>query len=322
MRKPITLFLGSLALVVMGALAATAILYQRSLRAIDSAKTQSILVRSGPPQTMPSDPDDGKPRIRCAVIGGMTFTGFWSALAARYREETGVHLDVMATGPKMDITRAFKAGDVDLITMHASDSIVNLVADGYALDPQPWMRNDLIIVGPPEDPAGIRGMTDAAEAMKKIAAAKSPFVVHSSLGAQEVLVNILDWNGIQLDPAKTSVLFDDQQRSVLKVAGDKKAYTLVGRIPFRIGRLPNNGLELMVQGDPRLRRPYMVAVANPERIPGVRYSEARRFANYLRKPQTQAWIEQYGKGQIDDQPLFFPVEVFNQTTAAAKAIGP
>lgn len=249
------------------------------------------------------------PSIRVAVIGGMVFTGFWDALAERYRAETGVRVDLIAAGPKNDIVNVFKKGGVDVITMHSSDVMINLFADGCTLDPQPWMRNDLVIVGPPDDPAGVRGMTDAAAALRKIAESKSPFVVHSSLGAQEVLLNILEPNQIQLDPAHLTVLFDDPQRSVLKLAGDKRAYTLVGRIPFRTGRLPNNGLVMMVQGDPRLRRPYLVAVTNPRWMPGARIAEARRFAAWLRSARTQAWIADFGKGTLDEGPMFFPVNV-------------
>jgi tungstate transport system substrate-binding protein len=237
----------------------------------------------------------------------MFFTGFWQALSARYETETGVHVEMVAAGPKDDIRRVFLDGGVDVITMHASDTMVNLVADGYAIDPQPWLRNDLIIVGPADDPAGIRGMSDAAAAMKKIALAKSPFVVHSSLGAQEVLLNILEPNNIQLDAEGTTILFDDQQRDVLAIAAGKHAYTLVGRIPFRIGRLPNAGMEMMVQGDPRLRRPYLVAVANPQRMGTVHVGMARRFADYLRLARTQEWISTWGIGQIDNLPVFYPV---------------
>jgi tungstate transport system substrate-binding protein len=265
-------------------------------------------------QTAPTTAPSTQPTIRCAVIGGMFFTGFWQALAERYEKQAGVHVELVATGPKNDITKVFEQGKADLITMHASDTIVNLVADGYALDPQPWMRNDLIILGPPDDPAGIKGMTDAADALRQIAASKSPFVVHSSLGAQEVLLNILELNEITLDPDHTTVLFDDQQRRVLKVAADKHAYTLVGRVPFRIGRLPNAGLIQMVQGDPRLRRPFMVAVTNPRKFPGSHLAESRRFAAYLRSPETQQWIAGYGRGQLDDQPIFYPVTTWTPAT--------
>lgn len=303
-------------LAVLGGAAVALICFSitaRSLHSIGAAQSPATNLHN-PSAALPVEqafrraPTTG-PSVRVAVIGGMVFTGFWNALAERYEQQTGVHVDLIAAGPKNDIVRVFEQGHVDVITMHASDTMINLVANGYTLDPQPWMRNDLIIVGPPDDPAGIKGMTDAAAALKRIAVAKSPFVVHSSLGAQEVLVNILDPNEIRLDPAHTTVLFDDQQRSVLKVAGEKHAYTLVGRIPFRTGRLPNNGLVLMVRGDERLMRPYLVAVTNPQWIPGVHVSEAKRFAAYLRKPQTQAWIAEFGKGTLDDRPIYFPVKV-------------
>src|SRR5205085_4490298 len=139
----------------------------------------------------------------------------------------------------------------------ASDTIITLVADGWASDPQPWVRNDMILVGPPDDPAGVKGMTDAAKALQKIADKKAPFVVHSSLGAQEVLMSILTDYEIDLDPARTTILFEDRQRMVMGVVAEKKAYTLIGRIPFRNGKIPNQGMVGMVQGDPKLRRPFL-----------------------------------------------------------------
>jgi tungstate transport system substrate-binding protein len=305
--------IGSIALggaaVALICLAVTA----RSFHLIDSARSPAMS-QYDQPVTMPAlqsqlrAPTTG-PSVRVAVIGGMTFTGFWDALASRYEQETGVRVELIATGEKNDIATVFRKGGVDVITMHACDTIINLVSEGLAMDPQPWMRNDLIIVGPPADPARIEGMTDAAGALKKIAETKSPFVVQSSLGSQEVLLNILGPNQIILDPAQTTVMFDDRTRSVLTVAGEKHAYTLVGRVPFRSGRAPNNGLAVMVQGDERLRRPFIMEIANPARVPGARVEEARRFAGYCRTPATQAWIAEYGRGKIDDLPLFFPVYV-------------
>jgi tungstate transport system substrate-binding protein len=245
--------------------------------------------------------------VRVAVIGGMNEVGFWDALAQRFEQETGIPVETVASGPKEGIAPVFRQGGVDLITMHASDTIINLVADGYALDPQPWARNDMVIVGPPSDPAGIKGMKDAATAIEKIVSTRSAFVVHSSLGAQEVLRNILASSDLALDEESTTLLLDDRQRRVLHIAAQKEAYTLVGRIPFRTGKIPNDGLGVMVSGDPRLRRPYVVAVANPARIPGVRLTEARRLAAFLRSPATQRFINEFGRGRFDSDPLFFPV---------------
>ncbi len=139
--------------------------------------------------------------IRAAVIGGMQDTRFWPDLIEKYEKETGVHVEVVASGPKDGIAKVFRLGNIDIITMHSSDAIMNLVADAYASDPQPWARNDMVIVGPEDDPAGIKGMRDAAGALKKIAATKAPFVIHSSLGAQEVIADIMADHDISFDPA-------------------------------------------------------------------------------------------------------------------------
>jgi tungstate transport system substrate-binding protein len=279
----------------------------RSVRSITAARTPGAQIR-GSPLTRPAAPATGR-HVRVVVIGGMTFTGFWGDLAKRYETETGVRVDLIATGEKNDIADVFRKGGVDLVTMHASDTVINLVADGYAVDPQPWMRNDQVVVGPPDDPAKIRGMTDVAAALKKIADSKSSFVVGSSLGSQEVLVNILGPNQIIFTPDQVITLFGDHDRSLLTTASAKHAYTIVGRIPFRTGRIPNAGLELMVRDDPRLRRPFVAAVANPARVPQANYHDAKQFAKWLRDPATQQWIAGYGRGLVDDDPLFFPVTV-------------
>jgi len=246
--------------------------------------------------------------IRAAVIGGVVETGLWAGLAERFERQTGHRVEVVASGPKRLIARAFREGQADLITMHSSDTIIHLVADGYALDPQPWLKNDLVIVGPPQDPASIKGLTDAGETLRRIIDSHSRFVVHASLGAQEVLRDILDAEQLSLDPQRMTVLFEDRSREVLRIAADERAYTIVGRIPFLDGKLANAGLDLMVRGDPRLRRPYLVAVADPRRVPGANLPAARQLAAFLRARETQEWIAEFGRGELDDEPIFFRVE--------------
>ncbi len=143
----------------------------------------------------------------------MVETGFWQALAERFQQATGnrYKIEVVAMGPKHIIADAFRKGRADLITMHACDTIINLVADGYAVDPQPWLKNDLIIVGPRDDPAHIRGSQNAAEAFAKIASAGAPFVVHSSLGAQEVMRDVLNAGNVNLPSDHLTILFTDRR---------------------------------------------------------------------------------------------------------------
>jgi tungstate transport system substrate-binding protein len=96
---------------------------------------------------------------------------------------------------------------------------------------------------------------------------------------------------------------DENQRRVLDRAAALSAYTMIGRIPWVTGKLKAPGIELMVQGDPRLRRPYLVEVS------AAASPAALDLAAYLRSQDTQQWIATFGRGTYDDQPLFFPVSV-------------
>lgn len=238
--------------------------------------------------------------MRVAVIGGMLEAGLWPEVVARYELVSGNHVELVATGPKQVVLDAFRKGGIDLITVHACDAMVNLVADGLAVDPEPWLENDMVIVGPSDDPAKIRGEHDAGVALAKIAAAKAPLLVHASQGADGVLHDLADSAHVALDPAAT-ILFDrDNQHEVVARAAELHAYTFVGRIPYMDGKLRADGIELMVHGDRRLRRPYLVETATHAG------PAARDLAAFLRSPATQAWIATFGVGRYDDQPVFFP----------------
>lgn len=249
------------------------------------------------------DKPSGSPptKIKVAIVGGMTETGFWPALAERYTQLTGHTIEVAATGPKPIVVEAFRKGGIDLITVHASDAMINLVADGLAVDPQPWLRNDLVIVGPTADPAGIKGEKDAVVALRKIIDSKNKLVVHASHGADGVLHDLREAGKLQLPAAQTILFSGEQPQMILKTAADAGAYTLVGRIPVVTGKLKADGIVIMVQGDVRLRRPYLVELAPNASV------AAKDLAQFMRSPETQAWIATFGKGKYDAEPLFYPV---------------
>ncbi len=210
-------------------------------------------------------------------------------------------VELTSSGPKPVVLAAFRKGGIDLITVHASDGMINLVADGLAVDPQPWARNDLVIVGPSDDPAQLRGGTDAVAAIQKIIAAHGKLLVHATMGADTILQDLSESAHLHI-PGDVAIMFaGDDQHQVLARAAAEHAYTIVGRIPFVNGKLKQAGIELMVEGDPRLRRPYLVEVAT--HAP----PEARALAAWLRSPEAQAWLADYGKGRFDDHGLFYPI---------------
>ena len=246
--------------------------------------------------------------VRCAVIGGMTMTGLWPEIAKMFEAQTGYKVEVVATGARPILDTAMRAGKVDLLTMHSGDITTDLVADGYGINMRPWTRNELCIVGPPHDPAHIRGMTNGAAALRKIAETKSRFVDFEGIGSRE-LVHTL-WRLADTEPKGDWVLKDDtvSKFNILQFARTNDAYVVVGYIPAQMGKMPAGGMEILVTGDPVMRRPFIVMETNPQKFPNVNYTGAKALSDFLLSAKVQNFLLEFGRQTNGPGPLFFPVE--------------
>jgi tungstate transport system substrate-binding protein len=250
--------------------------------------------------------------VRCAVIGGMTMTGLWQEIAKMFEAQTGYHVEVVATGPRPVLDAAMRAGKVDLLTMHSGDITTDLVADGYGVNMRPWTRNELCIVGPPDDPAQVRGMTNGAAALRKIAAAKARFVDFEGIGSRE-LVHTL-WRLADTEPRGDWVLKDGtiSRWNILQYARTNDAYVVVGFIPAQMRKMPAGGMEILVKGDPVMRRPFIVMETNPQKFPNANSAGARALSDFLLSDKVQNFLLKFGTQTNGPGPLFFPVANANQ----------
>ncbi|HSY17443.1 MAG TPA: substrate-binding domain-containing protein [Candidatus Acidoferrales bacterium] len=247
--------------------------------------------------------------VRCAVIGGMTMTGLWPAIAKMFEAQTGYRVEVIATGPRPDLDKVMRAGDVDLLTMHSGDITTDLVADGYGVNMRPWTRNELCIVGPPADPAHIRGMTNGADALRQIAAAKASFVDFQGIGSRELVHTLWRLSGVE--PKGEWVIRDDtiSKWNILQFARTNNAYVVVGYIPAQMGKMPAEGMEILVKNDPIMRRPFIVMETNPKKFPQANAAGARALSAFLLSTNVQNFLLEFGRQTNGPGPLFFPVTV-------------
>jgi tungstate transport system substrate-binding protein len=245
--------------------------------------------------------------IRCAVIGGMTMTGLWPKIAQMFESETGYHLKLVVTGPRPILDKAMREGKVDLLTMHSGDITTDLVADGFGINMRPWTRNELCIVGPSGDPAHIRGLTNGAEALRKIAQAKSHFVDFQGIGSRELTHSL--WESAGIEPKGDWIIKDDTvfKWNILQFARTNNAYVVVGYIPARTGKMYAEGMEILVKGDPVMRRPFIVMEANPQKFPAANHAGAQALADYLLSPKVQNFLLEFSSQAGGPGPLFFPV---------------
>lgn len=246
--------------------------------------------------------------VRCAVIGGMSMTGLWPELAKMFEAETGYRTEVVVTGPRPELDKAMREGRVDLLTMHSGDITTDLVADGFGVSMRPWTRNELCIVGPPDDPAQIRGLTNGAAALQRIFAARAPFVDFQGIGSRELTHNL--WRLAGLEPKGEWVLRDDSLNkwNILQFARSNHAYVIVGYIPARLNKMNAEGMEVLVTGDPAMRRPYIVMEANPAKVANANAAGARALADFLLSARVQNFLLEFGRGtNAASRPLFFPI---------------
>ncbi len=251
--------------------------------------------------------DVSKP-IRAAVIGGMTMTPLWNDIQKKFEAETGIQIEVVATGEKPALARTMKEGKVDFLTMHSSDTTTNLVADGWARDLRPWAKNDLVIVGPATDPAGIMGMRDGAEAVRKIAETNSNWHDFQSNGPRETAHTLFANAGVHMIGPWVLKYENTDTKSILHYVASKNAYMIVGRMPILFNKMdPDPGVKIMVQGDPNTRRPYIAMVGNPERFPSANVEGANRLSAFLLSDKIQNFLATYDGGVGDGIPIFIPL---------------
>jgi tungstate transport system substrate-binding protein len=246
--------------------------------------------------------------VHCAVIGGMTMTGLWPEIVKMFEAETGYHCELIATGPRPEIAEVFRAGKADLLTMHSGDITTDLVADGYGINMRPWTRNELSIVGPTDDPAHIRGMTNGAAALRRIAEAKAHFVDFQGVGSRELAHTL--WRASGVEPKGDWVLKDEtvSKFDILQFARSNNAYVVVGYIPARLGKMNPAGMEILVQRDPAMRRPFIVMEANPKKFPQANHAGARALSDFLLSPKVQNLLAEFGQKTTGRGPLFHPVQ--------------
>ena len=257
---------------------------------------------------LPSVADEAAPRpVRVAVINGMIMTGFWQALMERFTKETSIKVELAAAGERPILDEAFRKGGIDFLTMHSGDVTTNLVADGFATGMRPWVSNELVIVGPVADPAGIKGMTDGVAALKKIVARGGKFVDFRDIGSREVFHTLFVKSELPSDSAWLLQDTASEKRQILIFAGERNAHAIVGSLPVRTGRMPRKEMIALVEGDPGMRRPYVLMVANPKRFPNANQSGAAALAVFLLKRDTQKFNSTFRQGINGTAPYFFPV---------------
>jgi len=228
-------------------------------------------------------------------------SGLLSVLLPPFEKANDLKIDVIAVGTGKAL-KLGENGDVDVVFVHARAAEDKFVAEGFGVDRRDVMYNDFILVGPKEDPAGIKGSKSAVEVFKKLAEGKADFISRGDdSGTHQKEKEI--WKSAGITPqGKWYIEAGQGMGPVLQMAFDKKGYALADRGTF-LAYEGKTDLVIVFEGDKALFNPYGVIAVNPKKHPAAKYDLAKKFIDYVTGPEGQKIIAGY---QINGKQLFFP----------------
>jgi len=231
--------------------------------------------------------------LRLATTTSTYETGLLDRLFPPFQKKHDVKIHIISVGTGKAIALG-ENGDVDVILVHARPAEDKFVNDGYGMNRRDVMYNDFLLLGPEDDPAAIKGLSDAAKALKRIHDSESVFVSRGDDSGTHKKEKIL-WKRLKIQPKGAWYLEAGQgMNATLRMADEKNAYVMVDRASYLANKKALR-LILCVEGDPILFNPYGIIAVNPYRHPHVKYELAMALIAWMTSPECQEMIDAYKK---------------------------
>ena len=267
----------------------------------------ALLLAAGCASTVTAPRREGPPVVlmMASTIGPID-AGIVETLEDAYRRTTGVDVRHVGAGTGAALDMA-KSGSFDLVMVHARALEYKFVADSFGVDRRDVMYNDFVILGPPADPARIRGARSATAAFRQIAEASAPFVTRGDNSGTHVKELEL-WDKAGPRPAGPWYVRYERGSAgnapTTRYANERQAYVLMDRATYLTLKREIT-LQVLVEKDPDLLNYIAVIRVNPARFPRVNATEATRFVDWLVSDEAQRLIQGFGVSQYGES-LFFP----------------
>ena len=250
---------------------------------------------------------DGDKFVFLSSTIGPVDSGIVSTLEDQFEKETGIRVRHVGAGTGAALKIATKC-NIDLVQAHAKSLEEKFIADGYGIERIPLMYNDFVIVGPADDPAGIKGTKTAAEALKKIKDKGSLFISRGDKsGTHMAEMGLWEKAAIKPEGAWYSVYEKGAEgnAATLKYTDEKAAYTVIDRATY-LSLKDQIKLGILVEGDEALLNFISLIQVNPAKCPKVNATDTKAFIAWLTSPSKgQLIIRDFGKDKYGS-PLFFP----------------
>ena len=231
-------------------------------------------------------------------------SGLLDVLVPMFEKRTGLTVKTISIGTGQALALAAR-GEADVTLAHAPALEKKYVTEGKMSHRRLVMYNDFVIIGPPDDPARVKGLPKAVDAFKRIAESQSRFVSRGDKSGTHVLEQGL-WKQAGIEPRGAWYIESGQgMGQTLGIANDRRAYTVTDRGTY-LAFQKRVDLPILVEKDRPLLNVYSVMEVNPTNGPRVNAAGGKAFADFMLAPETQAVIKTFGADKYG-QPLFVPI---------------
>jgi len=234
-------------------------------------------------------------------------SGIVDLLENEFEKEAGIRVRHVGagTGAALDIARK---GNVDMVLVHAKSLEEKFVMEGFGTERIDLMYNDFVIVGPSSDPAGIKGVKQATEALKRISEKGVTFISRGDKSGTHVAEMQL-WEKAGVKPSGSwYVIYEKGAEGnvpTLRYTDQKEAYTVIDGATV-LSLRDQIKLAVLVEKDDALLNYMTLIPVNPKKFPRANYEDAMVFVRWLTSPEKgQKIIRDFGKDKYGS-PLFSP----------------
>lgn len=238
--------------------------------------------------------------VRLGATTTVQDTGLLDALIADFERRTGrqVRASIQGTGAILGLARR---GDVDMALVHEPSQELELMRDGYGARRVIVMYNDFVLVGPPGDPAGVKGRS-IDDAFRAIGTSGAAFISRGDRSGTDVAEKAI-WQRAGLRPRPPwYVQSGVGQGQSLVVASERRAYMLTDRGTFLVSRAKLD-LTILVEPQPSLPNVYHAITLDPVKVPNADRAAAEAFVAYLISAEGQELIGSFGRERFGIPPF-------------------
>lgn len=254
---------------------------------------------------LPAQTQSGSPtasmRLKLATTTSTEQSGLLGYMLPVFEKKTGYKVDVIAVGTGASLKIA-QNGDCDIVLVHARSLEDAFMAAGFGQERRDVMYNDFIVLGPARDPAGLRGLKSAKDALSAIAAKSAIFVSRGDNSGTHVKEKEL-WGAAALKPVGSWYKEAGQGMSqVIMMAEQLGGYTLSDRATWLAVKNTAPGLAILFEKDPALLNPYGIITVNPAKWPHVNLAGAKALMDFFTGPEGRDLITSF---KIGGEQCFF-----------------